>query len=161
MNPSVVITPSWARTVLAPLAFGSMSVFLLLQLPNLGADAGGKMPTELGLVLFWSSLAGCLLLAACTLYDFVRLASNGAAVYRAGDSLFFYRGDIFLLWRRGYVEVPLEGVRSVTDHGKAQRYGRVLRVVRDEQKDVCVETFYMAGRPGEIVLRLSRAFGLS
>lgn len=161
MKSKVVIAPSWARIVLGPVAFVSLSAFLLLQLPNLSTSVDGGASTELGLFFFWSSLIVGLLLAACTLYDFVRIASNGAAVYLAGDSLFFYRGDIFLLWRRGYVEVPLQGVQSVTDHRKAQRYGRVLRIVRDEQKDVCIETFYMAGRPSEIVRQLSRTFGLS
>jgi len=83
--------------------------------------------------------------------DCYLLWKRGCAAYLSGEQLGVYRASPWMPWKRGFVEVPLNRLRAIEVVGRSARWGDIVRLVVEGQRDLTFETFYMRGRTQDVV----------
>ena len=129
----------------------TLSVVLAITLSDFGTYDGKYSSGMALLVLASASALLFFLFLPIAVVDCYLLWKKGCAAYLSGERLGIYRASPWMPWKRGFVEVPLNRLRSIDVVGRSARWGDVIRLAMDGQDDLTVETFYMRGRTEQVL----------
>lgn len=158
-NTVPLVPFSRLRTFGPAVMTATLSSILAVSLSDFGSYEG-RYSSGIGLVVLASASALLFFLfLPITVVDCYLLWKKGCAAYLSGQQLGIYRASPWLPWKRGFVEIPINRLRSVETVGRSARWGDIIRLAIDGQDDLTVETFYMRGRT-EAVLNALRTRAL-